>query len=364
MNFVSDNTTKDITVSHSYVNLTPSVVFQYSFSKTQRFRFFYQGRTGTPSASQLQPLTTTSDDVNFLTGNPNLKPQFTHSVRILYSSFDPGTQNVLFATINASTTVNDIQNSIVYNAKGGQSSTYTNLNGTYNLSGYFNYGFALKKPKSNLNFITNINYSQSQNLVDTMRSPTLPYTYLHSFTRNTTISETVSWTTNIKKNFDMNFSYNPTYNIASNSLNSNQNLNYFSHIFIAEITAYTNSGWLVAANFNYTYTNNHIAAYNASVPLFSPAIAKSLFKKKNGEIRLTVFDLFNSNTNVSKTASANGGYSATRTSTLSRYGMLTFTWNLNKFPGSQQNRMPGMNNFRRGGGGRNPDGGFKQPLPL
>ncbi|MBS1973235.1 MAG: outer membrane beta-barrel protein, partial [Bacteroidetes bacterium] len=141
MDFISNNTTKDITVSHNYVNVTPSVIFQYSFSKTQRLRFFYQGRTGTPSASQLQPLTTTSDDVNFLTGNPNLKPQFTHSVRMLYSSFDPGTQNVLFATINASTTVNDIQNSITYNAKGGQSSTYVNLNGTYNVSGYFNYGF-------------------------------------------------------------------------------------------------------------------------------------------------------------------------------------------------------------------------------
>ena len=75
----------------------------------------------------------------------------------------------MFATINASTTVNDIQSATIPNEKGGQTSTYVNLNGTYNLSGYFNYGFALKKPKSNLNFISNINYSQSQNLADTSR---------------------------------------------------------------------------------------------------------------------------------------------------------------------------------------------------
>ncbi len=48
-------------------------------------------------------------------GTPNLKPQFTHSLRVLYSSFDPGSQRVLFATINASTIVNDIQSAIVYN---------------------------------------------------------------------------------------------------------------------------------------------------------------------------------------------------------------------------------------------------------
>ena len=353
--FNSDNTTKGITVSHSYINITPTVNFRYSFSKTQRLQFFYQGRTGTPSASQLQPLTTTSDSVNFLVGNPNLKPQFTHSIRMLYSSFDPGTQNVLFATINASTIVNDIQSEIIPNEKGGQTASYINLNGTYNLSGYFNYGFALKKPKSNLNLSTNVNYSQSQNLQDTSKF-NAPVVYVHAYTRNTTLSETISWTTNIKKNLDMNFSSASIYNILKNSL-SGQNLNYFSQNFNAEFTAYTNSGWLIAATFTYTYTDNRTPGYNASVPLLSPSIAKSLFKKKNGEIRLSMFDLLNSNTYVNKASTING-YTASRTNTLTRYAMLTFTWNLNKFPGSQQqNRMPGMfNNFRRGGGG-----GMREP---
>jgi len=96
----------------------------------QRLRFYYSGRTGQPSASQLQPLTTTNDNINYTTGNPALKPQFTHSVRLLYQSYNPSTQNVVFATINASTTVNDIQSAIVPNNKGGQTTTYVNLGGT------------------------------------------------------------------------------------------------------------------------------------------------------------------------------------------------------------------------------------------
>ena len=354
LDFNSHNTTKDITVAHNYVNLTPQVFFNYSFSKTQRLRVFYRGNTGTPSAGQLQPLITTTDSINYTVGNPDLKPQFTHSLRVLYSSFNPSTQRVMFVTVNASTTVNDIQSKITYNNYGGQTNSYVNLNGTYNLSGYFNYGFALKKPKSNLNFSTNINYAQSQTLVDTARFPLPTDDFQHSYTRNTTLGETVSWTTNIKKNFDMNFSYAPTYFISRNSLRtaSNQSQDYFTHKFIAEFTAYTNSGWLVAANFSYAYTNNQTAAYNASVPLLSPSIAKSLFKKKNGEIRLSVFDVFNSNTYVNKSASGTG-YTLNRSSTLTRYGMLTFTWNLNKFPNSgQNNRMPGMfNNMRPPGGG-------------
>ncbi|MBS1934795.1 MAG: outer membrane beta-barrel protein, partial [Bacteroidetes bacterium] len=354
LGFNSRNTTKDITVAHNYVNFTPTVNLQYSFSKTQRLRFFYQGRTGTPTASQLQPLTTTTDSINYVVGNPDLKPQFTHSIRMLYSSFDPATQHVVFATINASTVVNDIQSAIVNRPNGGQTSTYVNLNGTYNVSGYFNYGFALKKPKSNLNFITNVNYSQSQTLIkDSIKQ----IDYSHDYIRNTLLAETVSWTTNIKKNFDMNFSYAINYNIARNSLHPQQNLDYFSHKFSAEITAYTNSGWLIATTFDYTYTDTRVAGYTASVPLLSPSIAKSIFKKKNGEIRLTAFDLLNANTYVSKTISQNL-ITASRSNTLSRYIMLTFTWNLNNFAGSQQNKMPGMfNNFRRGGGG-----GFRQPI--
>ena len=156
----------------------------------------------------------------------------------------------------------------------------------------------------------------------------------------------------------MNFSYAATYNIVRNSFNPSQNLDYFTQKFSAEITAYTNSGWLIATTFDYINTNTHVAGYNSSVPLLSPSIAKSIFKKKNGEIRLTTFDLLNANTYVNKTPSNNGGYTVSRVNTLSRYLMLTFTWNLNKFPGSgQQNRMPGLfDNMRRGGGGRRPDG--------
>ncbi|HLX90773.1 MAG TPA: TonB-dependent receptor [Puia sp.] len=359
--FISLNTTKDITVSHNYINFTPTVNFQYSFSNTQRFRLNYSGRTGTPTPGQLQPLTTTSDNRNFVTGNPDLRPQFTHSLRMLYASFDQASGHTIFATINASTVVNDIQSSIIPNDKGGDSSTYVNLNGTYNFNGFFNYGVALKKPKSNLNFITNISYSQSQSLIG-IRDSAKSYQMVvhHDYVKNTTLSETISWTTNIKKNFDMNFSYNPVYTISSNSIQTSVNENYFKQVFSTEFTAYTNSGWLVAAEFDYSIFNTYVAGYNTSAPILTPSIAKQLFKKKNGEIRLTVFDVLNKNVYVNKsTSNAPPGFTINRTNTLARYAMLTFTWNLNNFAGSQQRRMPGMfNNFRRGdgfGGGRKGD---------
>ncbi len=326
----SNNTTKGIVVAQNFVNITPSLNFTYNFTKTKNLRLFYNGRTGQPSTTQLQPIVTTSDKVNFQVGNPNLSQQFTNSLRVLYSSFDPFTQKVIFATINATAVSNDIQTSIIQQLNGGQTTTFVNLSGTYNLSGYFNYGFPLKKPKSNLNFQTNLNYAQNQNLLNLKSN----YTY------NTTIGQTVRWTTNLKKNFDVNLSVNATYNIARNSLQSSQNLNTYRYGGSAEFTYYTTNGWIFASEFEYTYNGNLSAGYNASVPLMSPSIAKQFLKNKAGELRLSCFDLLNQNVSVSRTVTANR-ITDTRTNTLTQYFLLTFTYNLRNFAGQQQ-RMPGM----------------------
>ena len=369
--FNSDNTTKNIPVVGNYTYFTPTVNFMYNFSSTQHFRLNYSGRTGTPSPSQLQPLTTTTDDVNFQVGNQNLKPQFTHSLRMLYASFDPSTQKVLFATVNASTIVNDIQSEVFNRPGGGTTSTYTNLNGTYNFSGYLNYGFPLRRPKSNMNFITNISYSQSQTLLATDTAAYVAKQFTHQYAKNTSLTETVSWTTNIRKNFDMNFSAatnytSPTHtniappgtptkdSVVKNGVNSN--LNSFSETVSTEFTAYTNNGWLVAATFDYTYTYTGSKTFNASVPILTPSIARQFFKKKNGELRLTVFDVLNQNTNVSKTSGTTVAY--TRTNVLQRYAMLTFTYNLNNFPGTQR-RGPGMFPGGQFRGGPPGGGGFR-----
>jgi Outer membrane protein beta-barrel family/Carboxypeptidase regulatory-like domain len=361
MTFTSINTSKnDLTVSRPYTNFTPTVNFMYNFSSTQHFRLNYSGRTGTPSPAQLQPLLTSTDSINYQQGNPNLKPQFTHSLRMLYASFDPSTQKVFFVTVNASTIVNDIQNVQIIRSNGGTLSTYTNLNGTYNLSGYMNYGFPLQKPKSNMNFITNVSYTQSQ----TEQADSVIGPFRHLYTKNTTVGETISWTTNIKKNFDMNLSAASSYTIPSYSGNQSSNsksgsssasLTSFTETVSTEFTAYTNNGWLIAATFDYTYTYTHSPSYNVSAPVLTPSIAKQLFKKKNGELRFSVFDVFDKNALVSKTVSANSE-SFSKNNVLSRYAMLTFTYNLNNFPGAQRRgQFPGGRFIGRPPGG----GGFR-----
>ena len=336
----SNNLTRDSAIKQHYVNIYPTANLRYDFSKTKNIRINYSGRTAQPSATQLQPVTDNSNPLNIVVGNPALKQQFTHSMRILFSSFDAITQHVIFATINASAIQHDIQNSVIIQPNGTQITQPVNLDGTYSVSGYINYGFPIKKPKSNMSFTGNLSYNQSQNLVN-LKS---------NYTKNTIAGGSLKWTTNLKDNFDMNFSSNSTFNFARYTLQASQNADYFNQTFITEATYYTKRGWVMTSDFDYIITTGQSAGYNTNIPLWNASISKQLFKKKEGELKFYIFDLLNQNVSIRRTVSGNT-IQDIQTQVLKRYFTISFTYNLRKFgaPPQQQRGNNPVNNLFRGG---------------
>jgi hypothetical protein len=299
----------------------------YRFSKTTNLRFNYSGRTAQPNVQQLQPVIDNSDPLNIQMGNPNLKQSFTNSFRLLFVSFDRTHFRNIFSIVNARFIQNNVVNSITTNATTGADTIIpVNLNGTYSIFAMFNYGFQLKKPKSNLNFTTKFRDSRSVNVIN----------HVTNFTTNYTFGETIKWTTNLKKNFDMSFSATPTYNIARYSVQPDINENYFSQVLNTDITFYTKSGWILESSFNYKAYEGRTEGFNTSVPLLNAAIAKQLFKKKQGELRLSVFDLLNRNVSITRYVTENY-IQDVQTKVLARYALITFTYNLRNFSAPEKN---------------------------
>ncbi len=356
-NLTSDNTSKNLLLTQHYTNIYPSANLTYKVSDGATLRFNYSGRTSQPSAQQLQPVIDNSDPMNIKIGNPDLKQIFTNSFRLLFISFNRQKFTNMFASINASFVSNNIVNGTITNSQTGVDSIKPfNLNGTYNLSAFFNYGFPLKKPKSNLNFTTNVSDTRGVSLQGTDSAGKMVTPLAKNFTTNYTLGETIKWTTNLKNNFDMNLSASPTYNIAKYSLVSeaNNNINYFSLALTTDFTYYTKSGWLIAPDFTYTYYGNRAQGYNTSVPLLNLGFAKQFFKDKRAELRLTIYDLLNQNVSVQRNVSDNY-IQDVQTKVLTRYALLTFTYNLKSFGGQQpQQGRRGQGGFpggRQGGGG-------------
>lgn len=354
-NLTSINTSKNLSLTQHYTNIYPTANLTYRFNRTSTLRFNYSGRTAQPSAQQLQPVIDNSDPTNIKIGNPKLSQSFTHSFRLLYISFDNVHFTNMFASINANFVNNNIVNQTITNRTTGVDTiTPVNLNGTYNLSAFFNYGFPLKKPKSNINLTTNLSDTRGVSLVGTTTGAKEAVPVLN-YTTNYTLGETVKWTTNLKSNFDVNFSASPTYNIAHYAIGNDSvnNINYFSLQLATEATWYTKSGWILNTNFNYTYYGGRSSGYNTSVPLLNVAFAKQFLKNKRGELRLTIYDLLNQNVSVSRSVTSSYVQDV-QTKVLTRYALLTFTYNLRSFNNNQQNNRRG--GFPGGPGGM-PGGG-------
>lgn len=339
-------------VNKNFINLFPTANFTYNFTRTKNLRINYNGRTNQPSVTQLQPIIDNSDVTNIRQGNPDLGQEFTNSLRVFYSSFDIFKLRNLFATFNVSTTSNKIVSNVNQTNNGFQRTTYTNMNGAYNLSGYVNYGFQFGKNKIRLNFTTNAAHSRDVSIIHSLNplfaKDTLNYTY------NTSIGQTIGTGFNIKEKFDLNFTATSTFFIAKNSnqASSSSNTNYFTQNITIEPTYTFKGGWVLGTDLDYNYTGGLAAGYNASVPLWNASLSKLLFKNQAGELKVAIYDILNQNVSVSRNVTAN--YVVDQQSTvLKQYFSVTFAYNLRKFAGAGQ-QMPAMfRNMMRGTNMRN-----------
>ena len=359
----SINSTKGTNLSNSFVNYFPNVQLQYSKNRTKNLRFNYRGRTNAPSIAQLQDVIDNTNQLSIRNGNASLQQEFAHNFNLFYTKFDVITFKNFFVSLNGSFTQNKIGNNVTQNTgttplqidgvvliPGAQYSRPTNVNGAMNMTGFINYGFPTKKPKANINLTTTVAYTRDVNLFNNQKN----------YNNNYILGERISYTMNIKEQFDLNFSSFSSYTIAKYSLNPDQDGNFFTQVFSVEPTYSPKSGWIFGGDFDLTINRGQSNGFNQTIPLLNASIAKTIFKKKDGELKLSVFDLLNQNKSITRTVEQNY-VQDTRTQVLTRYVMLTFTYNLRKFAGKGQQQMPpfmkgmfkgnGQPRMRMGGGG-------------
>lgn len=347
----SINSTTGVIINQQQTNFFPNANFSWSKNRMKNLRINYRGSTNQPNATQLQPVFNITNPLFVSGGNPSLRQEFRHNFNIFYNSFDFLKMKNIFASLNFSATQNRIANATtIYNIgdplptgilpgilpSGATITQPVNLNGVFNTSAFFNYGFPLKKPKSNLNFSTNTSYNQDVSIINGAKN----------FNRNFIIGQTVGWVMNLKEKFDFNLSTTTTYNSVRNSLSNLQSQNFFTQLISADMTYTSKKGWIFASDWDITFFTGRSDGFNQTIPLWTPSIAKQLFKKKTGEIRLSVFDVLNKNLNIDRSINDNI-IRDVQTVVLKRYFMLTFVYNLRKF-GATNQQTPGiMNNFIR-----------------
>lgn len=323
-------------------NWFPVARFTYNFTRTKAINFNYNGSARQPSFEQLQPVPDISNPQYQTVGNPLLRPSNSHNFNTNFNNFNFSSGRIFLVNLGFNFIEDQIVNNVIFfrnssgDKTGGQLTRPENVNGYYNANLFGTYSRPFKNRKYVISANSMVNYNNNISLVDSERNIGKNWLY----TQGLNFEFNIPWLELVT-----GARYSLIYNDFSNA--SNPTTKTTTWVLSSDARFDLGAGFIFRWDFDYTINQGLAQGVQKNIALLNTSLEKEVFKKKNGIIRLAGFDVFKQNTNVNRSVN-NNFIVDTRTNRLTQYFMLSFTYRLNKFTGTQ----PQQNNMRRMGGNR------------
>jgi 5-hydroxyisourate hydrolase-like protein (transthyretin family) len=205
-------------VNQSINNFLPEFSYMYKPSMSKRLNINYSTYSSPPSVNDLQPVPDNSNPNRIQEGNPDLKPNYVHSLWANFNSWQALSGRYIWSGMNATLTNNDFANQTTYDSFGKTTSKTVNVDGNFNASFWVGGGIPILNRKLELSPKANGSYFRYQNFINNQLN----------VTQNTSISTGLE----IKLNLDsleISIENDFTYTNPVSSLSSVSNLPFTSH---------------------------------------------------------------------------------------------------------------------------------------
>jgi hypothetical protein len=330
----------------TFNTVLPNIMFNYKFTKLTNLRISYRASTNAPSTTQLQKVVDNSNPLLLSTGNPSLKQEIRHFAMSRFSHSNKDKTANFFGMLFFQKTSNYIGNSsfIAYSdtvVNGKEINTGTHLTMPENLDGAWNarilatIGFPVKPIRSNLNFNTGVSYNRLPSLINTKAN----------FSNTYGINLGAVLSSNISDKIDFTLTYNLNYNLVDNTIQPELNNNYLFQIGSIQFNWEFWKGFFLQNSLTYQNYTGISSNITNQYTLWSVNVGKKIFRKKNGEIKVSCYDLLDENKSLNRTVT-DSYIEDSNTEVLHQYIMLSFTYTLRNFTG----KIPAQE--RRGFDGR------------
>ncbi len=131
----------EVDTARTVMNWTPEFSFYYKRNNTWNISLQYTGTTAQPDLFYLLPIPEDSDPLNRRTGNPGLRPSFTHSLSLTFFYFRPEMQRQLSLSAAGNVVQNAMTQLMYYHATSGtRFYKPMNVNGNRSWSGTWSMG--------------------------------------------------------------------------------------------------------------------------------------------------------------------------------------------------------------------------------
>ena len=342
------------TVSTRHVfNFAPNIDFRMRFSKVSQLRVTYRGRSSQPGMENLLPVTDDSNPLSIRVGNPDLKPAFSHNLRLFYNNYVPDKQRGIFSHAFFQMTQNSISSSRVYNdATGGWTTTPRNINGNWSAFGMFGFNTALKNKKYTIGTFTNANYANNVGYLTSGRGADA--VERKNTTTNLTLNERLNAT---YRNDWLELGVNGTlsYSIERDKLTPDNNQQPYTFSYGANTTINLPWNMSIATNIaNQSRRGYRDASMNRDELIWNAQIAQT-FLNGDATVSFEMYDILRQQSNITRSLTASGR-SVYEYNGINSYCMVHFIYRLNIFGGKRSNKRPEMGGpgFGRRGPGFGP----------
>ncbi|GAB4044508.1 TonB-dependent receptor [Spirosoma jeollabukense] len=320
-----DNRSADTSQRRQYLNLLPNALFNYTFSGNRNLRLQYRTRLSAPSLTQLQPVVDNTNPLNIRIGNPQLAPEFYHTIILGYQvSKDQGTKSLsAFASLNQSH--NRIATSTTISPSGVQTTQPVNVGGFWSANGSMSIGRTLQPSNLGLTFTTNMGLSQAVSFINDQLN----------IAKTASVGQGFQLQSNFNNSLEYGISSHLTYQSATYSQpdgrsDPKQNTAFWSQYATADVFWKLPFRFVLTSDLTYTGTTGRAAGYNQQFMLWNVALAKQFFKGNTGELRLQVFDVLNQNRSLIRTTT-DTYIEDVQSRILRRYLLVSFVYSLRKF---------------------------------
>jgi hypothetical protein len=323
INIDNVNITLDTTINQNITNFLPRFRYNWKPSMGKRFTVEYNTSSQAPSVNDIAPVPDNTNPNSIRVGNPDLQPNYVHSMNMRFHTFNAITGRVIWAGGNFTTTNNAFADSTIYDNFGRTESTRVNVDG--NLFGMMYAGgmFPLWgrkieiRPNLSGSYFRNTNYIESQ----------------ENITDNYAITPNLDLDFNLK-NDSIDIGLNGSYSI-NNAISSLNNVAtpYSIQTYSADFTIRFPHGWTIGSEGTYTINEQSGGGFSTSdfdtkFFVLNAEISKKFLKTQNLQIALIGNDILNQNINANRQINGNI-ITDNRTTIISRYFLLKATLRFN-----------------------------------
>ena len=307
-------------INQDFQVLLPNFYWKKQKGMANRIEIRYKTTFSEPSISQLQPVVNNSNPLNIYIGNPNLRPEYNHTVTFNWHKFDMFSHRHVGVYVNTYLIDNKITNAQYFNSITNlQTSTPENVQDNLGTNVNLSYGFRVNKIKSRFRTSASFGLNRGYSVIDGKENLSSTFNY----------GGRLTWSNSNKTIMDARIGISTNVNQNEIELGAQKSSQYVNTKIFGHFDFELKKEWEIGVKGTQNFYRGKSLSNVQDFFLLDVYVTKSVLKNGRGTLKLGVYDILNQRTGISNYGQGNYLIES-KVNVLRRYAMLSFVYKIIK----------------------------------